>query len=84
VSIVARSVQLSRDGKIIRVHPIGYDRARELGAFANPKDDPSRELGNRQCRRTIGTHLSPGTRTYKERYKTLQVSTVNSRLDGRA
>jgi hypothetical protein len=37
VSIVAGSVQLSKDGKIIRVHPIRHDRARELGAFANPK-----------------------------------------------
>jgi transposase InsO family protein len=37
VSIVAGSVQLSRDGKVIRVHPIRHDRTRELGAFANPK-----------------------------------------------
>ena len=37
VSIVAGSVQLSRDGKVIRVHPIRHDRSRELGAFANPK-----------------------------------------------
>jgi hypothetical protein len=37
VSIVAGSVQLSRDGKVIRIHPIRHDRARELGAFANPK-----------------------------------------------
>jgi hypothetical protein len=40
VSIVAGSVQLSRDGKVIRVHPIRHDRARELGAFANPKGRP--------------------------------------------
>ena len=37
VSIVAGSVQLSMDGRVIRVHPIRHDRARELGAFANPK-----------------------------------------------
>jgi hypothetical protein len=37
VSIVAGSVQLAKDGKIIRVHPIRHDRARELGAFANPQ-----------------------------------------------
>jgi transposase InsO family protein len=43
VSIVAGSVQLSRDGKIIRVHPIRHDRARELGAFANPKGRPRRK-----------------------------------------
>ncbi len=41
VSIVAGSVQLSRDGKVIRVHPIRHDRARELGAFANPKGRPA-------------------------------------------
>jgi transposase InsO family protein len=37
VTIVAGSVQLSRDGKVIRIHPIRHDRSRELGAFANPK-----------------------------------------------
>ena len=36
VTIVAGSVQLSRDGKVIRIHPIRHDRSRELGAFANP------------------------------------------------
>ena len=41
VSIVAGSVQLSRDGKVIRVHPIRHDRARELGAFANPRAAPA-------------------------------------------
>jgi hypothetical protein len=49
VSIVAGSVQLSKDGKIIRVHPIRHDRARELGAFANPKGRPRRKnsaIGN--------------------------------------
>jgi hypothetical protein len=43
VTIVAGSVQLSRDGKVIRVHPIRHDRARELGAFANPKGRPRRK-----------------------------------------
>jgi hypothetical protein len=43
VSIVAASVQLSRDGHLIRVHPIRHDRARELGAFANPKGRPRRK-----------------------------------------
>jgi hypothetical protein len=37
VTIVAGSVQLSKDGKVIRIHPIRHDRHRELGAFANPK-----------------------------------------------
>jgi hypothetical protein len=43
VSIVAGSVQLSKDGKVIRVHPIRHDRARELGAFANPRGRPRRK-----------------------------------------
>jgi hypothetical protein len=43
VTIVAGSVQLSKDGKIIRVHPIRHDRSRELGAFANPKGRPRRK-----------------------------------------
>jgi len=36
-------VQLSKDGKVIRVHPIRYDRSKELGAFANPKGRPRRK-----------------------------------------
>jgi hypothetical protein len=43
VTIVAGSVQLSRDGKVIRVHPIRHDRSRELGAFANPRGRPRRK-----------------------------------------
>lgn len=42
VAIVAGSVQLSKDGRVIRVHPIHHDRSRELGAFANPKGRPRR------------------------------------------
>jgi hypothetical protein len=42
VAIVAGSVQLSVDDQVIRVHPIRHDRARELGAFANPKGRPHR------------------------------------------
>jgi hypothetical protein len=37
VTIVAGSVQRPKDGKVIRLHPIRHDRARELGAFANPQ-----------------------------------------------
>ena len=33
VTIVADSVQLSKDGQVIRLHPIRHDRAKELGAF---------------------------------------------------
>ena len=49
VCIVAGSVQLSKDGKVIRVHPIRHDRSREPGAFANPKGRPRRKnsaIGN--------------------------------------
>jgi hypothetical protein len=65
VTIVAGSVQLSRDGKVIRVHPIRHDRSRELGAFANPKGRPRRKnsaTGNvalRSCRLGTGTQMSP-------------------------
>ena len=64
VSIVAGSVQLSRDGKIIRVHPIRHDRARELGAFANPKGRPRRKnsaIGN--VVQVPELTCRPGTRT---------------------
>ena len=40
VTIIAGSVQLFKDGQFIRVHPIRHDRAKELGAFANPKAAP--------------------------------------------
>ena len=43
VSIVAGSVQLAKDGQLIRVHPIRHDRSRELGAFASPKGRPRRK-----------------------------------------
>jgi hypothetical protein len=42
VSIVAGSVQLAKDGAVIRVHPIRHDRSKELGAFANPQGRPRR------------------------------------------
>ena len=40
VSIVAGSVQLSVDDKVVRVHPIRHDRAKEHGAFATPNGRP--------------------------------------------
>ena len=60
MTIVAGSVQLSRDGKVIRVHPIRHDRTKELGAFANPKGRPRRKnsaTGNVAL--ATGTHLAP-------------------------
>ena len=40
VCMVAGSVQLSIDGRIVRVHPIRHDRAKEHGAFATPNGRP--------------------------------------------
>jgi hypothetical protein len=41
VAIVADSVQLSIDGRIVRVHPIRHDRAQEHGAFATRTGGPA-------------------------------------------
>jgi hypothetical protein len=35
-TIVARSVQMSKDGKVIRVHPIHHKRSREPGLRQSP------------------------------------------------
>jgi hypothetical protein len=43
VSIVAGSMQLVVDGRVIRVHPIRHDRSKELGAFATTHGRPRRE-----------------------------------------
>src|SRR5438067_2448064 len=40
VAIVAGSVQLSVDGRVVKVHPIRHDPAKEHGAFANPNGRP--------------------------------------------
>jgi hypothetical protein len=40
VNIVAGPVQLSKDAKVIRVHPIRHDHSRELGAVASPEAAP--------------------------------------------
>jgi transposase InsO family protein len=40
VAIVAGSVQISANGKVIRVHAIRHDRSKEHGAFASPKGRP--------------------------------------------
>ena len=39
---MAGSVQLACDGKVIRVHPIRHDRAKDPGAFATPNGRPRR------------------------------------------
>ena len=64
VTVVAGSVQLSRDGKVIRVHPIRHDHSRELGAFANPKGQPRRKntaAACTSCKRAC-THRETGLR----------------------
>jgi transposase InsO family protein len=40
VAIVAGSVQISENGRIIRVHQIRHDRTKEHGAFATPNGRP--------------------------------------------
>lgn len=40
VAIVGGNVQLSKDGKIIKNHPIRHDPMKEHGAFANPGGRP--------------------------------------------
>lgn len=59
VTIVAGSVQLSVDDKVIRVHPIRHDRSRELGAFANPKVRPAANPARPEAERG---RCSPGRR----------------------
>jgi len=43
VAIVGGNVQLAKDGKIIRTHPIRHDPIKEHGAFANPGGRPPRK-----------------------------------------
>ena len=40
VALVAGSVQLSVDDKVVRVHAARHDPAKEHGAFAMPKGKP--------------------------------------------
>ena len=40
VAVVGASVQLSIDGKVIRVHPVRHDRGKEHGAYATPNGRP--------------------------------------------
>jgi hypothetical protein len=42
VAIVARSVQISAAGKVVRVHQIRHDRSKEHGAFSMPNGKPLR------------------------------------------
>jgi hypothetical protein len=42
VTLLAGSVQLSVDGKVVRVHPARHDPTKEHGAFATPNGRPRR------------------------------------------
>ncbi|HEV8063308.1 MAG TPA: hypothetical protein VGP46_00695 [Acidimicrobiales bacterium] len=40
VAIVNNTVQISKDGALLKVHPIRHDRSKEHGAFATPNGRP--------------------------------------------
>jgi hypothetical protein len=44
VAVAGGSVQLSKDGKVIRVHPIRHDRSRDFGV-AWSEDEGDRRTG---------------------------------------
>jgi transposase InsO family protein len=43
VAVVGGAVQISADGKVLRVHQIRHDRAKEHGAYASPKGRPRKK-----------------------------------------
>ena len=43
VALVGDTVQLAVAGRVIKVHPIHHDRAKEHGAFATPNGRPRRQ-----------------------------------------
>ena len=43
VALVGDTVQLAVAGRVIKVHPIRHDRAKEHGAFATPRGRPRRQ-----------------------------------------
>lgn len=43
VAIVGGNVQLAIDGKVVKIHPIRHDLAKEHGAFANPGGRPPKK-----------------------------------------
>ena len=59
VTLVAGSVQLSVDGKVVRVHAARHDPAKEHGAFATPTADPTNP---KPCKAATGVKLSSGYR----------------------
>lgn len=43
VAVVASSVQISKGGRVLRVHQIRHDRTKEWGAYATPKGRPRKD-----------------------------------------
>jgi hypothetical protein len=66
VTLVAGSVQLSVDGRLVRVHPARHDPAKEHGAFATPngrpRNRPGLALRGSKCYRPTGAIQLPGYR----------------------
>jgi transposase InsO family protein len=47
VAIVGRSVQISYEGAVVKLHPVRHDRAKEFGAFSTPNGRPRNRKVNR-------------------------------------
>ena len=73
VSIVAGSVQLAEDGKVIRVSPSATTGPASSARSPTPKAAPPQELRHRKRRLATGTHLSPGYPTLTRRSGWAQV-----------
>lgn len=54
---------VSKDGHVIRVHPIRHERSRELGAFANPKAVPATRTQSSAMSAGYRNSTGPGART---------------------
>ena len=59
VTIVAGSVQLSRDGQVIRVHPIRHPLPRAGRLRQPPGPWPPKELRHLLCKPATGTRMLP-------------------------
>jgi hypothetical protein len=40
--VVVDTVEISQDGRLLRVHPVKHDPIKAHGAFANPGGNPDR------------------------------------------
>lgn len=61
VSIVAGSVQLASAGRVVRVHAVRHDPAKEHGAFATPKGRPRKKVQDPDPLRIRGVREVPDT-----------------------